>query len=717
MHPQLPFTRDLVLIGGGHSHALVLRKWGMNPLPGARVTVINPGPTGPYSGMLPGFLAGHYTRDELNIDLVKLARFAGARLIDGRATHIDREAKTIHVAGRPPIRYDVASLDIGITSTLSDMPGFDEFAVPAKPLGAFASAWSRFRNTPGPASVAVIGGGIAGVEIILSFAHALKSDGREAKLTLIDNATALSALPDKSRSRLQEELTRWGIETRENCSISHIRQDQIVLTSGEIIDARFICGAAGAVPQNWLAQTGLDLEQGFVKIGPTLTSSDPAIFAAGDCAHMITSPRPKAGVFAVRQAPILFHNLRVALEECGTLRPYRPQKDYLKLVSLGRKSALADRFGVTLAGPLLWRWKNRIDQTFMEKFRTLPQMRQPAIPRHVAADTKAVLGDKPMCGGCGSKVGQSVLHRALPQLGSLRDDITALPDDDAALLHTGGAKQVISTDHLRAMIADPVTMTKIAAQHALNDIWAMGAAPQAATATVILPRMSPELAQGTLDEIMATARDCFEEAGAEIVGGHSSFGSEMTLGFTVTGLCQTVPITLSGARPGDSLILTKPLGSGLMMAAEMAGHAKGEWVMSALAEMAKSQKRPSEILAQAHAMTDVTGFGLIGHLNNLIQQSNTGAHLFLENIPKLAGASELARAGHHSTLLPENRKIRPDLPARPEFDILFDPQTSGGLLAAVAGNAEPLVQQLVHEGHHAALIGTVTETPGQISFA
>ena len=158
----LPASRDLVLIGGGHTHALVLRAWAMNPLPGVRVTLIDPGATTAYSGMLPGFVAGHYDRAALDIDLVRLARFAGARFLPGRATGIDRARREVHVEGRPPIGYDVAPLDIGITSDMPDLPGFAEHAMPAKPLGPFAAAWDRYRAQEGPADVAVIGAGVPG---------------------------------------------------------------------------------------------------------------------------------------------------------------------------------------------------------------------------------------------------------------------------------------------------------------------------------------------------------------------------------------------------------------------------------------------------------------------------------------------------------------------------------------------------------------------------
>ena len=154
----LPLTRDLVLIGGGHTHALVLRMWGMKPLAGARLTLVNPGPSAPYSGMLPGYVAGHYEREDLDIDLVRLARFAGARIVLAPAEGIDRTRREVLVPGRPPIAYDVCSIDIGITSDMPDLPGFAEHAVPAKPLGGFAQAWSAYRDGTGTAEVTVIGG-------------------------------------------------------------------------------------------------------------------------------------------------------------------------------------------------------------------------------------------------------------------------------------------------------------------------------------------------------------------------------------------------------------------------------------------------------------------------------------------------------------------------------------------------------------------------------
>lgn len=705
----LPATKDVVLIGGGHAHALLLLKWGMRPLPGARLTVINPGPTAPYSGMLPGYVAGHYSRDELDIDLVKLARFAGARIILGSAEGLDPVARQVQVPGRPPIEFDLASVDVGITSEMPDLPGFAEHGVPAKPLGAFARRWERFRSGSGPANVAVIGGGVAGAELILAMAHALAKQGRLGQAHLIDSGPVLGQASPELRKRLLRAFSEHRISVVENTSVARLEPGLVHLGDGRVVLSDFTSGAAGARPHDWIAGCGLQLHQGFIEVDAQLQSSVPAVFAAGDCAHLSFAPRPKAGVYAVRQAPILYHNLR-ALLTGDPLRKYHPQKDYLKLISLGSKEAVGDRFGQQFSGGLVWRWKDRIDQSFMEKFRNLPKMEPAELPAEHTHDLPEALGDKPMCGGCGAKTGRGALRAALTALTPpQRADVQPLPGDDAALVQTGGVNQVISTDHLRGFVLDPLVMARIAAVHALGDIWAMGAEPQVATANLILPRLSTQLQQRTLAEIMQASGDVMQQAGADIVGGHSSIGDELSIGFTVTGICQGTPVTLAGARPGDVLLLTKPIGSGTLMAAKMAGAAKGDWVAAALALMCQPQGEASRILASAHAMTDVTGFGLAGHLFGICETSDVGADLDLGSVPLMPGALELSKRGLRSSLFTENRAIWPEFASSAAADLLFDPQTAGGLLAAVsAKDAAALLRQLQAAGYCAARIGIVT---------
>jgi selenide,water dikinase len=721
MQATSPLLRDLVFLGGGHAHALALRMSGMRPLAGVRLTLVNPEPVTPYTGMLPGHIAGHYRRDEMMIDLVRLCRFAGARLILDRATGIDRQARMVQLAEGPPLAYDLLSLDIGIGSGLPDLQGFAAQTLPVKPLGPFAAEWQAFlaRDLPEP-RVVLVGAGLGGVELALAVQHRLQAMGRTPQVTLLEQAaTILPDQPEPLRRRLLAALARAGVAVITAAEPAAAEAGAVVLTRGRRIASDFTLTVARGQAAGWLAGLGLVHRDGFLSVGATLQTSDPLIFAAGDCAHLAHAPRPKAGVFAVRAAPVLFDTLRASLTG-APLRAFHPQRDYLKLVSLGDRTALADKFGLRAQGAALWRWKDRIDRRFMAMFQDYPVMRVPAPPGPQITGLAAALAEKPLCGGCGSKVGPGALSLALQGLppGGRRDVLSG-PGDDAAVLEIGGARQVLTTDHLRAFTEDPRRMARIAATHALGDVWAMGAAPQVALSQIILPQMAPELQARTLREISEAAGAVFSAAGAEIVGGHSTMGAEMTLGFTVTGLVDR-PIDKGGAQPGDALILTKPLGTGVILAAAMAnvalpGGLLGEVVAAAWAAMERPLGPAAAVLKAAHAMTDVTGFGLAGHLVEMLAASGVSAKLRLADLPLLQGALDLAELGQASSLAPANRAAlagRVSLPEGPLADLLFDPQTGGGLLAAVpAAEAPALVASLRELGEVAAVIGEVTAGP------
>ncbi len=717
MLTDVPLTRDLVLVGGGHAHALVLKRWGMKPLPGARLTVINPGPTAPYTGMLPGHVAGHYGRDELEIDLVRLCHHAGARLILDKAVGIDRAAREFMLEGRGPVAYDVASIDIGITARM-DLPGFADHAVGAKPLDKYAARWRVFLDqiTAGevPPEVAVIGAGVAGCELAMAMAFALREAGCVPKVTVIERGPQISGMGDQARHRITRAMADLGVTLRLNAEVTRIEADRVELAAQEPVSAALCVGAAGAFAHDWIRQTDLPQQDGFIEVGPDLrVAGDDALFAVGDCAWMPFAPRPKAGVFAVRAAPVLHHNLRAVLAG-GARRRFRPQKHYLKLISLGEKAALAEKFGFALASPLLWRWKDRIDRAFMDKLKDLPPMAVPPPTGQVARGVRDILKEKPLCGGCGAKVGGGVLRQAMGTLPASSGDVVTGAGDDAAVLRLpSGGFQVLSTDHLRALIPDPVMMTRIAAVHALGDIWAMGAVPQVALATLILPRLSPELQARTLTEIMAAAREVISDAGAQLVGGHTTMGAELTIGFTVTGTRDTPPITQAGAQAGDVLVLTRPIGSGVIMAGRMQGVADGRVVAAALEIMQTPQHREAAILREAHAMTDVTGFGLAGHVQLICAASGLQAVLKLDAIPVYDGARDLSERGVASVLMPANRT---DAPVEGADDLLLhDPQTAGGLLAAIpATRVAEVLDALAAAGCAGHVIGVLEAGSGPI---
>jgi len=245
----------------------------------------------------------------------------------------------------------------------------------------------------------------------------------------------------------------------------------------------------------------------------------------------------------------------------------------------------------------------------------------------------------------------------------------------------------------------------------------MGADPQGALASLIVPPMSEAKQTETVREIMAGLQTALTGAGADIVGGHTSLGAELTVGLTLTGLMGERPaIGLSGAKPGNSLILTKPIGVGTIMAAEMRGLAKGAWVAASLSQMLQSSGPASAILrTRANAMTDITGFGLAGHLQTLLEQSNLSGQISLEAVPWCEGAIALAKDGVHSSIYPQTSKLaermtaEASLRADPRFALLFDPQTAGGLLASVpADQVDGLLAQMTAQGQPAWVIGHLT---------
>jgi selenide,water dikinase len=340
----------------------------------------------------------------------------------------------------------------------------------------------------------------------------------------------------------------------------------------------------------------------------------------------------------------------------------------------------------------------------MDKLSNLPTMDAARAPKGAARGVAEEMAGPAPCGGCGAKLGADALGGILG----------GAPGEDAAVLETGSARQVISTDHLRGFAADPVLVARAAAVHAMGDIWAMGARPQAAVANVILPRMTARMQGIWLDEVTEAAREVFAADGAEIVGGHSSMGAELTLGFTVTGLLERPPVTLAGARPGDALVLSRGIGTGVVLAAEMRMQASGDEVAACWNQMTTTQGTAAAILATvANAMTDVTGFGLAGHLGSICAASGVGADVALATVPLLPGALRLSETGVRSTLYDQNveaLKARVKAPDTALAALVFDPQTAGGLLAAVPeAEAHRLVMELTEAGFDAACVGTVTE--------
>ena len=741
-----PVLKDLVLVGGGHSHVIVLRRLGMRPIPGVRVTVIARDLHAPYSGMLPGLIAGLYDFDDVHVDLGPLARFAGARLFHGEAVGLDLGRRTVLCRKRPPVPYDVLSIDVGIAPRL-DVDGAADHAVPVKPIGGLVARWERLerrvRESTQRLRVAVVGAGAAGVELTLSMQHALstRAQGEGGRFQVPEFhlfGAAPSVLPTHNRSaqrRFARVLAERGVHVHLRARVARVDAARLAVRDGDSFQVDEIVWATAAAPPSWPAASGLAVDRaGFIAVDATLQStSHPGVFAAGDVAAVVEHPREKAGVFAVRQGRPLAANLRRALLG-ETLRPFRPQRRFLSLITSGDRYAVASRGRWSAEGAWVWRWKDWIDRRFMRRFAELPEMdtgasgarRTPAVPPGLAPpDVVRELSVVAMrCGGCGSKVGATLLDRVVARLEPVRrDDVVVgldAPDDAAVASLPPGKLLVQSVDAFRSMIDDPWLFGRITANHCLSDLYAMGAEPCSALAIVTIPHGLESKMETLLEDLLSGAVKMLNDGGAALVGGHTGEGAEVQLGLSVSGSIDPDRILRKGGlRPGDRLVLTKPIGTGTLLAADMRGKAKARWVDGAIRAMLQSNREAADAV-RAHggrSCTDVTGFGLLGHLVEMTKASGIDARVMLDAVPILDGAEETAARGLLSSLQPQNVRLRRAVSnvetagADPRYPLLFDPQTAGGLLAGVPEQrAAACVAGLHALGYtHAAVIGTVSE--------
>lgn len=773
MQVAQPIVKDLVLLGGGHTHALVLRKFGMQPLPGVRLTLITNLVDTPYSGMLPCHISGVYSFDESHIDLRPLSHFAGCHLLMDQAIAIDVQNQQVICAHHPPVAFDVLSIDTGSTPATLDVPGAREYAIPAKPVPELLEAWWSFldevrESPPRPVSLAVVGGGVGGVELMLNMQtrcwQLLEAQGRSRQaltIHMFHRGDEIAKGRNRStRKLLHRRAEERGIQLhlRESvCAIETTESGQYLVRceSGLTETCDRVFWVTNASSPGWIQGSGLSTDQdGFVLVEDTLqTCSHPHIFAAGDVATMKHHPRPKAGVFAVRQAAPLFQNLQAYLKG-EPLTTFKPQKQYLNIIDEGDGRSIASRGPFTFESKLMRAWKDRIDRKFMATFTDFPAM-EAGNQRGEGLGAADAQPPQMYCAGCGSKVGSEVLSRALKRLQqeaigptweglggaasalSKAGDVGQSPPnslveggnggvliglsspDDAAVVQVPAGKLMVHTvDFFTALVDDPFVFGQIVAKHCLNDLYAMGAAPQTVLAIATLPHATADKQTETLFHLLAGVQKSLNAAQTHLVGGHTTEGEQMALGLSCNGLVDAEAILRKGGmQPGDALILTQPLGMGTLFAADMQKQAKGRWIQNAIAHMMQSSALAMRCFRNhgVTACTDVTGFGLLGHLLEMVEASQVSVELDLAALPLLDGAFDTLRQGIVSSLHPQNVQAARALrnPAayasRQEYPILFDPQTAGGLLATVPRDrAQDCVTALRDHGYTAATcIGTV----------
>ncbi len=367
--------KRLLLAGGGHAHVFVLEALARTrPAGGVEVTLVTPFPRLFYSGMLPGWIAGHYALDDCAIPLAPLAERAGAKIAFAHLARLDLDARTAWTESAEPFPFDLISIDTGPVVDHDQLPGLREHAITVRPIESLIIEWQRllahWRESIDPQIFTVVGGGAGGVELALAVAHHGHAARFPLRVQLVAGHPGLvPSLPKPVASRVGEVLRDRDVRVLED-DVTEIARRTVMLADGGELTTDTTLVATGAAAAPWHAAAGLAVdERGFIAVNEYLQSqSHPFVFAAGDCATMIEHPRPKSGVYAVRAGPRLAANLLRALQD-RQLRAWTPQTSALYLLSLGEKCALASRGSLRAEGRWAWRWKDRLDRAFVGRFK------------------------------------------------------------------------------------------------------------------------------------------------------------------------------------------------------------------------------------------------------------------------------------------------------------------------------------------------------------
>ena len=721
-----PIEKNVVLVGAGNAHLVFVKRFGMRPLPGVAVTLVSEFGEIPYSAMTTGCIAGDYQPDEITIDLVRLCATVGVRFVAQRVERIDPAWRRVYFSDRPPLSYDALSLGIGSLPACPPSLRTAEHSLFMRPMGPFLRKLTELedelRRAPRPFHFVVVGGGASGCELTLAIRRRLGAFPGFRMTLLQANTRLLPHFPPAVAAAFQSAYDEYGIRVRVATRVTGGDGQALELAVGERLPFDAVLWATNAAPPALLQGAGLAVNaNGFLQVRNTLQSvTDPAVFGTGDCVAFVSHPDlPRNGVHAVRQGRVLFDNVDAFLHE-QQLLPFRPQKRCLTLLNT------ADGKAVFSYGPLAFRkaWvrrlKDAIDRRWIAKYLPAPT------PTTAAPAEENYLM---RCGGCGSKISSDVLSAVLKRL-DLPDDPRILfgcrAGEDAAVHRfrpelfgsdPSSVVEVQTVDFFKAFINDPYLFGQIAALHSISDLYAMNARPFSALAVATLPYARGPVQEAQLFELLSGAVAVFKRLGVVLTGGHTTESQEMALGFAVTGHADEHRLFQKGKlAPGDQLILTKPLGSGALLAAWMRGACRSAWFEKLTQSMLQANAAAAGVFANAGvtACTDITGFGLAGHLLEMLDPSRATARLVPEQAPVFEGFAEVAKAGILSSLQTDNAKVMCRVVGRTAPAWLFDPQTSGGLLAGVKPEAvAQVLDQLRSAGYEqCAVIGKVEALAG-----
>lgn len=672
----------IVLAGAGHANIQCLKMMVMRPLNGVQVILISDSDSAPYSGMLPGYMMGKYSLDEIHFNLWKLTAQAGAMFIKDKIEKIDPVNKLVSFqSGRSPILYDVLSVNIGITPTHIESI-YSQNIIAMKPISHFVQKWDsaleKMRHSDS-LSIAIIGGGPAGIETASALSENIKMMNRSHRLSLFHQGkNLLIDMPAKAQRIVEKNLTNQKIKVELNSKIVRIENDCLIFNEEKSEKFDLIFLATHAQAPIVFKNSGLKTNaQGFLSVSSKLQSEEfPEIFAAGDCIDFSSHPLPKAGVFAVRQGMILSNNVRqfARFKRDARLLDYIPQKNFLKLIHIDGKKILASRGSFASAKAIYWPWKKWIDQRFMNRFGDLPFTMPEMVRKHEEVNT---------CGGCGAKVSNALLSEVIALL--KLDYSNELPKtvEDCYPVNDQSPHQLVSVDGLRAFLQDPFFFGSISALHALSDLWASGAKPHSLVVSVGLAHRDTALQRNFLIQVMSGILNVCKKHQIILANAHTFENAEDHLSITVIGKQTQKLIRKTGNKAGNVLLMSKQLGTGIGLHSVMKAAIGFSDISLLLSSLLTENKLEDSQLACIDSGTDITGFGLIGHLIELIKGQRISLEVDTGKVKLLPFAERLLAEGNRSFLIDKNKKAFQTYCHGQFSEVFYDPQTNGPLVVSI----------------------------------
>ncbi len=696
--------KHLVLAGGGHTHSLLLRRWAKNPnkRPRGLITLINRSSHTLYSGMIPGVIAGIYQKEEAQINLRYWADKASVAIVIAEIEGLDLKNNHVILKNRAPIFYDNLSLDVGsetVKNNQYNYIGNEDQVITIKPFSKTLK-WLEQEDDRlklFSTEITVVGSGLAAIEIV--FALRRRWPGRHINL----RANNLDSKFSIKRLLLKQ-------------SIKIIKEDYPI--KGPVI----LC--TGNQSPEWLRNSGLPVNSsGRIFTNKKLQVEENSnIFAVGDCGTIRNFYRPPSGTWAVKAASPLARNLERINTKIKIIN-WQPQQFSLQLLGINiefKKNIGIAFWGPIIFGPLplIWKLKQFLDKSFMHKFNSDLKMFKSEINNVQNME----------CRGCAAKLAAQPLRKALEK--SRLSNLNNEPEDSSIISSENVEENIIqSVDGFPALLSDPWLNARLTALHASSDLWACGGLVNSAQSVITLPSVSPDLQQELLSQCILGLQSALLPQGAKLVGGHtlesrSPLMNPITMGIQIT-LCVNGILSSkknfwrkNGIKANDVLLLSRGLGSGVIFAAAMQGDSRSEDFDEILTTLSKSQHglvnqiqnilNDNDNFGSIHACTDITGFGLLGHLSemvyatNLLRIKNSKVPIYLDleasSIPSLKGALNLIEKGYRSSLARENRKFLNLLESENEnlmiklssadlnhrdyrkiLELIIDPQTCGPL--------------------------------------